>query len=341
MITLYESILSDMDDVLSSGDNTIDDIAINSAGSQFRMMFPTIAEKPFEIIKKNGNKIFRVNKNRRTSDWVYADSGYAISDVIKDVDTVEIEGTATIVCDENISKVLAKNIVSDRINIYKCKEFKDTNLIINNLNVSRFFASIVTFSKDLKCISNCNIETKNSDNLFKLVFSSLPELKNVSSNSINEIVITPSTIVFGDNKNLSNDIDSNTKLTNLFDFGYKVTYSDDAGDLVFNIRNFKDIRKLIINHSKIAKYDIWPIKIKSNAKLTNFLDVSKFSNLDKIHINDLKIGILFIKSNSKELPRVINTFKYNMLCKSHYTDLNINDIPETADGWKVIIYKIY
>ena len=344
MINLYESILSGMEETLDIGDTKIDNISANSANSVLRHIFPSTNTDLFNIINDKTKTLF-VKKTGRLANWVYADLEFSVSEVVAGVDTIKIEGSAAIVCDENISKTLAKNIIADNISIHKCNKLKDVNFTIKQVDTSsRLLGSVIQFGNNTKSLENCNIETISTGKQYtgKMIFTSIPEFKNVSSDTVEEIFITPSTILFGPNTALSKDIVTNTKLNNLFDFSYKITYSDDAGDLNFNIKNLKDIKKLVaVYNPNIGTFNSWPVKIKKNAKINDFLDVSKFKNLHKITVNDVKFGITFI--NIKYLNTTsLNGYRHNMLKTSNKAmEINIDDIPTTVDGWKVIVHKMY
>jgi hypothetical protein len=187
-----------------------------------------------------------------------------------------------------------------------------------------------------------------------VLFTSIPEFKNVVSDSIEEIHIRYSASNFVYNvKDFITDTLNNSKLTDLFEYGYELNYKNGVGDnKKVKVNSLETLRKLTIAKDTSNRvYSEWPVRLKSNAKLSDLIDVSGFKNLSTIIIADDKFYICFenIKhsKNQKFGNSWINTYgmlkdKPVIISRSNEKEMEktINKIPVTKDGWRVILYKL-
>ena len=61
---------------------------------------------------------------------------------------------------------------------------------------------------------------------------------------------------------------------------------------------YKAICSCDFNYFSVEGMTEWPIKLKKGAKLKNLLDISKFTNLSEVVIEDSKVCILFTNTNN-------------------------------------------
>lgn len=341
MISLYEGILADMEDSITTGDDIVDNIVINNDDSVLKKIFQVKPGKEaFTLKQENDKKILTVNHASKMNRWVYCANGN-ISDVIN-IDELVIENCASIsTSNKDISKCLCKTIISDRISISDAVEIKNVELIAKDTNPAEFkYSASIDFDDNIKKLSNCKLEIYNNQITTDLIFNSIPEFNNVKSNTVKHIVFKPNVLT---STLASSILDDCNALQNLFDFGYSTTYmlGKSGIDNTIKIKNIKDLRKIVRAKDADKRcYSDNPVKLKPNARLRDVIDVSKFNNIETIIMGDGKMGILFINTNNAKanssLNKFFNRYIYSMLKKTNDT---INDLPVTADGWKVIVYK--
>ena len=182
----------------------------------------------------------------------------------------------------------------------------------------------------------------------RVIFYNLPEFDNVRSNSVCYIDITDNPIKFNGVK--SQDLFSSARFKKLFDFGYELSYIDDfvvqtSGKVT--IKDMKGLRKLVTAKDFYNReFAEWPYRLKSGAKLSDFIDVSQFKGLYSITITDKKMGVLFEKVDDPHAKQHASYAYFTDMLKQTWEEKSghkrneiDNLIPVTADGWRVIIFR--
>lgn len=359
MIGLYESILSDMEDIFTTGDVIADEMVINDPDSKLRGIFSIEKkhEKPFKLDYSNGKNLIVDYKNAKWGDFiVYGDQQVGnISDTIN-IDTLTLEGNAKIWANENTYKCLCNNIIADSINILCSREnsIKNLNITAKKTNPDDNLKHINSISIDgCPYISNCNFEIYEDSKVFTkygLRFNRIPELKNINSNTIDRINILDSLATYpvpgGKSPRLAEDIKE--KMSKLFNYNYKLTAINAKTEKTdeYNIKSLTSIIR-ILKHYSYNSYDKFPYSLNKNIKLNDIIDVSGFKNLQFINISDrkYKTGILLVNTNSKfyntdAVQDIIYRYRFYLLKTIYNQKLNefIKEAPVTADGWQVFLY---
>lgn len=364
MITLYESILSDMEDIIDKGDEISDNIIINDENSNLRNIFsirpPATTgafKEPFIIIGKN-DKTLLIKAGARKQSAIYGNNKYgSVSDAISDVSTVWIEGEANIYTNKDINKVLANTIISDNITLNGYTYLDDTN-ISNTTFIAKKSERIQSISliksiilKNISSLTNCTLEVKayKSDNNKLIIAHKLPTFKNVKSKSIKYIYISNG--VDNNNKQIPIDL---SKFNTLFETGYSLKCSYDDNTTSFKVKDLLSLKKVVNITNKSYNYDFseYPYKFKNSVKLSDILDVSKFESLQSVLVNDWKnkLGMLFINTKSPyyktdKCKSYIDRYKYNLVRKTNngsFQDISVymSEAPITSDGWQLFLYKL-
>lgn len=358
MRSLYEGILADIEDTLSTSDDNVAIVSANMADSPLRKMFcvnNSCIEQPFTL---NNKELIVSTKNSRggneiNSIHIVADEQNRLSDYIKNVESLKILVPCSIFC-KDIDKDICKSIISPSICVRSTRAGEITNVRLRAEYVGnvRCIPKISIEVPDPK-ISNSVLDISNTmSSNGRMLCLGIPEFKNVSSSSI-QVIDCSSTkeIVFAGTKPL--DVFSNKRWANLFEFGYTLKYCtgrkyDEAIASTVSIKSMKDIKKIVTSKDFYGRiYNEWPYRLKPNVKLSDFIDVSKFDKLERINIYDKKVTVVFEKITG-------SWAKFNPVHKSAFGDMlkltwdqtaeynitNIgNHIPVTADGWRVIIIR--
>ena len=131
----------------------------------------------------------------------------------------------------------------------------------------------------------------------------------------------------------------------LFETKYDVEYKLLTNNSIntASIKTFKDIEKLIKSpeHYK-REYLTDAIRLKPGAKITDFIDVSGFMNIEKIQISGDRWGMVFIRDNMVDTTKNLKMYHTNMSIGKKYADWsNMNtSFPKTDDGWYVVITRM-
>ncbi len=357
MRSLYEGILADIEDTLSTSDDNIALVRANMPDSPLRKMFciNNMSKQPFTL--NNKELIVSTESSGGTgqgSVQIVADEQNRLSDYIKNVESLKILVPCSIWC-KDIDKDICKSIISPSICIRSTRagEINNVRLSAENIGKIKIIPKISIEVPNPK-ISNSvlDINTAMSSN-GRLLCLGIPEFKNVLSNSIQVIdCAATKEIVFSGTKPL--DMFEDKRWTNLFEFGYTLKYCagknyNESDASTVNIKSMKDIKKLVTSKDFYNRtYNEWPYRLKPNVKLSDFIDISKFDKLERINIYDKRVTVVFEKL-------IGNWAKFSSAYKSAFTDIlkitwdqmhpeynktNINKyIPVTADGWRVIIIR--
>jgi hypothetical protein len=347
MISLYESLLADIDDTLDQGDTISAEMLANDENSLLRKVFPVNSrlKNPYEILEQNGKKMLSLKTTYRGNFKVYP--YYKISSIIGNIDAIWIEGISFIYFDNNnnysFKDVFGEKYISDQIEIFGLnKPLKDVNLCaMPARSKSGMMLQNIKLGREINNVSNCNFEIVSSSKILPitLYMSSIPTFKNVKSNTIEKIFIgySQSLNVGYTHEVITDNIINEPIWNNIFEFGYTTTINKKKGPATVNIKDMNSIYKAIcscdFNYFSVEGMTEWPIKLKKGAKLKNLLDISKFTNLSEVVIEDNKVCILF--TNTKNPPKNGSA----MMSANYYWGDYIKMLPVTDDGWKVFIYK--
>jgi hypothetical protein len=136
----------------------------------------------------------------------------------------------------------------------------------------------------------------------------------------------------------------------IFEFGYKLGYRTTFQEKFkfTTIKSMDDLHKLVKSKQfRTRDYGQFPYRLKNGAKLSDILDISQFKNLKKVvmtdSIKDL-IQITFEKVDScPEKDSIVSKYPMSILIRERRErilgnpTLMLEEIPVTADGWRVLI----
>lgn len=355
-----EGILSDIEDTIGRADNNVDSIAFNAAGSHLRTMF-SIDDKcdsPFEISNSISGKHLEVKPmlnlgrsvvSQRTV-WLFATKD-RLSDYISNVTSMTINGPCNIIASD-VEKNICKHITAASFDI-KTSEIQNAYLSAKVIERLGLIPKIAINAAN-PVITNCQFEIDCAESSSgRLICYGIPTFNNVKSKTIQLIDITSNKeIVFAGDKKI--DLFTNKKWNLLFDFGYSLKYCvgknyDETKAVSLNIKSMKDLKKLCTNKDFYSRtYNEWPYRLKNNAKLSDFIDISKFNNLQRVNIYDGKFCVLFEKVGCMwDRYRQAYTSAFTDMLKTTYDQMHpeynksniVKHIPVTADGWRVILIR--
>ena len=343
--SFFEASILDIENTLDYGDVELANRIANADNSDMRKAFDIrLEDKPFEFSSQNKSYHLKIYNPRR-SVWIDENSKNAIKETFGNtLDTISIDGIPNIKI--NDLSDLASNIIAPKFNIIS-KQISNINIRTEVTKETKTIPSIMIKTMlDSAKIKNCRFEVdnKNNDQGHLYFNGNIPEFSNVKSDTIKKIVITSAENVFIDGIKNNVDIWADPRWEKLFKFNYKITVNDLKNNTkkLVSIKNMLTYRSLIFSKSfKTNDYEEFPYSLNANVKITDFIDVSKFKNLQAININDNKMGIYFFNFN-KIVINPLHIFYDSMLKtkSTHNTkDDLLKEIPETSDGWKVIIYK--
>lgn len=356
MKNLYESILSDIEDTLDVGDDVVAVSMANSEDSILKQIFPGLSSdsQTFEI---DGSRDYKILSVKGRGQWAYCEAGN-ISEVVANVKELKKYGPLHIAAKSSldgnsIKDSLCETIVAPSISVHNAVNINGVNFIVKNL--VDYGIPLIQFSNKTKKLTNCSIEVESRTSFTnRVIFTSIPELKNVTSDTVEELHIRWAATCFAyDEKDFIATIMSNTDLTGLFEFGYELNYKNGTGDdKKVKVKDLTTLRKMTITKDSSNRvYSEWPVKLKSNAKLSNLIDVSGFKNLRTVTISDDRFEIVFENLNysaQQKYPAVYNQL-YSMLkdrsvviSSKNKNAMNetIAKIPVTKDGWRVMLCKL-
>lgn len=349
MRSLYEvmrgSLLDDIDDILSDGDELAPAIAANMQDSDLRKFFGIGAgvEKPFEF--SEGGRTLIVNPKSRF---------LRVGD--SKLNDITLNPVDTLVCKSsfgysysNPSEKLCNCIKADSFNFndFATVTFKDMEIYAGNYSGDKVFPNIIFNSgKSSAELTNSRLEIDYSITRSALLefTGDIPIFKNVKSDTIKRIEITDRRgIQFSDKSlNVTANIFGNKRWEKLFEFGYELDMNAGGHTSVVKIKNMKDFRKIIASRNFWnTRFDQFPYRLKKGAKLSDFIDISGFKSLHNIQIHDNKMNVLFINTKIGSIKEFVGHVSASLKQTVEITG-SIYDIPYpvTSDGWIVIINQL-
>lgn len=341
MISLYESILGDIETNLDISDTAAAILYANKPGSELREFFnvPTWVEDPFKF--EGGDLLVDYGNKRDYTTWI-PDPKKTVKDILgiklKKIRTSSILNHVVIGHEcEDIANTFAPNIRCGSLTLLRSKYPTLNDITFSLGDTKGSLDTINVYSNEPVKLTNVTFDYLNPG-LNNILFCRIPVFKNVKFNG-NRIVISVPSSVWG--SKIDPDVFANGALDPLFEYGYKLTETNT--NKTFNIKSFNDIKKLV-NAGKFydRDYDQWPYRIKPNVKVTDLIDISQSPHVRVIDITDKKMGVVLLKPQNDAWP----SYFEDMLKTEHdftngeYSKHNIVDkIPTTADGWQVIVYK--
>ena len=352
MRTLYESLLGDLDSNLGKGDDVAEDYILEKAAldseSPLRKFIDVGTNKipdyrPYRI-EKTPEKTLIVDPSSRSTIYINPDN-HSIEKIIPNIESIKfirntvINGGGT----KLDSSILSPKIISDYF-IFKGVKSVD-GIDIHTRDFGNRVMQKIEFDASLISLSNCNINMFTSSP--RIWFHNVPKLTNVTSSNVKDISIVYIKDDFGVNvKPWSEKV-----YNELFDFGYTLDYTVglDGETKSVDVKNMAGLKKLITAKDFYSRiYTEWPVKLKKNAKMSDFFDVSKFNSLDWVTIHDGRMGI--VCENTKNVDRVHRVYFTDMLKNCYYSKATehiapnhsdlIHSLPVTADGWRIAVVRL-
>ena len=349
MRSLYEvmrgSLLDDIDDILSDGDELVPAVAANMEASDLRKFFGIAArvEKPFEF--SDGGSTLIVNPQSR----VLRPMDVKLNDfTIDNVDTLICKSGLTYSY-ANPSERLCRCLKADSFlfNEFAAVTFKDMEIYSGNYSGDKIFPNIIFNSGKASAeLTNSILEIDYSITKSALLefAGDIPIFKNVKSDTIKRIEITDRRgIQFSDKSlNAIANIFGNKRWEKLFEFGYDLEMNDSNKWSKVTIKSMKDFRKIIASRNFWNTcFNSFPYRLKKGAKLSDFIDISEFKSLHNVQIHDNKMNVLFINTKIGSVREFVGHVSASLKQNVGVTN-SIYDIPYpvTSDGWIVIINQL-
>ena len=241
----------------------------------------------------------------------------------------------------NIKDNIHTNIEAESIRFDKDCTIEDVN-IKTIPGPNKHYPVIMVYGNTIKN-STLEIDYSKVGEPFGYIKSiGIPTFINVESDSVPEIRIESGLT--------GESVLKDHRWEKIFDFGYKLGYRTSSLDKFkfTTIKSMDDFHKLVKSKQfRIRDYDQFPYRIKRGAKLLDFLDVSQFKNLKKIVVaNGIQDIILITFEKVDMCPQkdsIVSKYPMSILIKERNghiignPDLMLQEIPVTADGWRVLI----
>ena len=246
-----------------------------------------------------------------------------------------IPNTKELVCcnykDETRSEISPK-ILCDKVTcayfyVYNTNKVKDMHIVINPAYIKKELKApinnrpeVVFTGFDKPVIENTKIEfidPISGGNLGKhIAFHEFPTFKNVESNTNYISVYNPSAF----------DEEDLDKIFNMFEWPLKATIRDTkkSADVETIIKGLKKA-KAIANNPKRYFPLTQIFKLKSDAKLSDIIDISKMKNLQRFTYKDNSISLIFNKEPIRSM------------CNCEPEPLKIETHQKTKDGYYVYL----
>lgn len=337
--SLYEGILSDMEDTIQAGDNVADEFWLNQEDSPMRKMFGrgNVDKEPFSIITTD-RKTIHCNAPGTVGAPFNIDCDQKLSDIIKGVDNLTLIGGCTLFGEGNTvvtDKTLCSQLTADVVYIHGIAKLDGINMDVKQIRDYAKFIPQISVDGPISEIANCRLEVAGQNS--KIAFTSAPKLTNVSSNTVNFIEIKNRAMTAADWHKLI--------FNNLFEFGYDLSVIGLRDTTTVKINKMSDLVKLIASKNFYGStYSEHPYRLKRGAKLSDIFDVSKFKALKRVAVWGNRSGLIF--ENVKNGCNTAEVFGSEVLRQyyANHPSFNRNDyndgIPVTADGWRVFMVRV-
>ena len=332
---IYESILDDMDVQMDKGFTDVSNSVFNAENSEMR--------KAFNISRLVKGDVFDVSgKENDYTLSISADASVDFSNsnlqkLVPGLKSLVVDGIFNFNC-SNPAKLTSNDVcnkvTASTLGFYNVSSIDGVDLIAQHMPGSRYMSSL-TFDDTLESISNCKLENQATN---YMLFSRIPKFNNVTSTSVFIINITRyklSSTKFWDKKLF--EVLFETK----YDVEYKLLTNNSINTT--SIKSFKDIEKLIKSTDHFSReYLTDAIRLKPGVKITDFIDVSEFMNIEKIQISGDRWGIVFIRDNMVDTVKNLKMYRTNMSIGKKFSDWSVmsNSFPKTDDGWYVVVTRM-
>ena len=345
---LYESILGDFDTNIAASDDMVATLDANKKDSELRDLFGIYSgcENPFEI-EKNILHINAKEKGMRFNQKLTWDAPGNTDKSVKSIfgrelDMIWCPSSVTISGKMNRFKdVYAKAITIGDLELH-CEDSKIEDIKILASATNGCIGSMTFYSQKPIEFNNVMLGFTSTYGGANPYFTRIPVFKNTKITGANRICIEVplASANMIDPKSIWDD----KRFNDIFDFDYNLEVKDSGKSKTIKIKDIKSLRQLVTAGKFYDRdYDQWPYKIKSTAKITDFIDISGSNDVNYINISDRKFGILF--ENVKSGQSAYFTYFEDMLKAEqeflgNYGRDNIDKYnPRTADGWRVILYR--
>lgn len=332
---IYESILDDIDIQMDNGFADVSNSIFNDNNSEMRKAFNisrVVKGDVFDVSGKENDYILKVS-----ADSSVDFSNNNLQKLVPGLKTLIVDGLFNFNC-SNPTKLTTNNVCNkvsaSTMGFYNVSAIDGVDLIAQHMSGSRYFSSL-SFDQALESISNCKLENHATN---YIMFEKIPKFDNVTSSSIFNINIvryklTPTK--FWDKR----------LFERLFETKYDIEYKllTDNSINKTTIKSFKDIEKLIKSPEHYSReYLTDAIRLKPGAKITDFIDISGFMNIEKIQISGDKWGMVFIREKMVNTTKNLTIYNTHMsigrkysVCSNIYTSF-----PKTDDGWYVVVTRM-
>lgn len=350
---VYEGLLGNMDAALDNGDFNMEaqlaaDYYKEGESSLLNKFFNIVGyydekNNPFKLHNTAFGKTLEIYPDKYVSraSILPDGDGSKLSNIISDLDCIWCKKQLSIKANKSDLDYshLAKTIASPYITFEGVKSLSDIELFTNVPEAKDM--KVIKFDNALESLNNVEINMDPTSRTNSMIwFNHIPEFNNVKSNSVTDIIINYAPAKSGIKPWSEKVYDK------LFDFGYTLKYisKDEASVKVNNIAALKKLVTAKDFYSRI--YTEWPVKIKASVKMSDILDISQFTKLGKITINDGRMGIIFEKTEHVDKPTHI--LHVNEILKTRYNSTGnaetkqkiFDSAPTTADGWKVYVIRL-
>ena len=335
MKTLYESILDDIDIQMDNGFADVSNSIFNADNSEMRKAFNIsriVKGDVFDVSGKENDYILKVS-----ADASVDFSNNNLQKLVPGLKTLIIDGLFNFNClttTKLTPNEVCNKITASTLGFYNVSSIDGIDLIAQHMSGSRYFSSL-SFDQTLESISNCKLENHATN---YIMFQRIPKFDNVTSSSIftiNILIHKLASSKFWDKK----------LFERLFETKYDIEYkllTDNSINKV-SIKSFKDIEKLVKSPDHYSReYLTDAIRLKPGAKITDFIDISGFMNIEKIQISGDRWGMAFIRDNMVDTTKNLTLHHTNLSIGRKYSDCgNIKtSFPKTDDGWYVVVTRM-
>jgi hypothetical protein len=332
---IYESILDDIDVQMDKGFSDVSNSVFNDENSEMRKAFNisrVVKGDVFDVSGKENDYILNVS-----ADASVDFSNNNLQKLVPGLKTLIVDGLFNFNCSNPTkltSNEVCNKITASTLGFYNVSSLDGIDLIAQNMPGTRYFSSL-SFDHTLESISNCKLENHATN---YIMFQKIPKFENVTSSSIfiiniNRYKLTPTK--FWDKKLFEKLFETK------YDIEYKLLTNNSINTT--SIKSFKDIEKLVKSPEHYSReYLTDAIRLKPGVKITDFIDVSGFMNIEKIQISGDRWGMVFIREKMVDTTKNLKMYHTNMSIGKKYADWsNMNtSFPKTDDGWYVVITRM-
>ena len=343
MRSLYESLLDDIDITASRTEDTIYDAVLHDVyGTFVKTMNGHIKCTYVDKSSSYADGTLRLCTNSFEPTWATRRSSTVLADFFPGIKELNVPGGIRTELGEFSSRTMAETINAKTVIIYFVSTIKDVTINlyssikrtgdnswdnIGNRTISKFIVGPEIYANTPTVFDNVEVNfVDHPDYNKKLIFAgtSIPNMSGLKSNATN--IYQHDTFLFDEEKDVQ-------ALADMFDYTYTPTIVDTKkNELVKRpIKNFKTLTATINNPKRYKAQDEFIYKLKPTAKVKDVYDFSGCKNLDFIDMQNLNVRIVLTRNENK----MHQCFRWaNKPNGSEW-----KDIPQTADGWWVMVGK--